>query len=72
MTMLLVIVSASAIYVAADSKRFPAEDTTQKIFEVSKDAVVMNGGFALIPGAGENGNDWDAAIEFGKIASQVP
>lgn len=34
MTMLLVIVSTSAIYLAADSKQFPSGLPTQKLFEV--------------------------------------
>jgi hypothetical protein len=72
MTMLYVVVAASAIYAAADAKRFPAEDTTQKIFIVGKDAAVMNGGFAFIPGVGPNGTGWDACEEFSKIAGSIP
>jgi hypothetical protein len=71
MTMLLVIASASGIYAAADSRRFPAGDTTQKIFTVGNDAVIMQGGFALIPGAGDNGNNWDAVVEFQKTAATI-
>jgi hypothetical protein len=71
MTMLLVIVSASGIYAAADSRRFPEGNTTQKIFAVGNDAVILQGGFALIPGAGENGSDWDSAAEFRKIAASI-
>jgi hypothetical protein len=72
MTMLYVVVTASAIYAAADGKRFPAEDTTQKIFMVGKDAAVMNGGFAFIPGVGPSGTGWDAREEFSRIASSIP
>jgi hypothetical protein len=72
MTMLYVVVTASAIYAAADGKRFPAEDTTQKIFMVGKDAAVMDGGIAFIPGVGSNGAGWDAREEFSKIAGSIP
>ncbi len=71
MTMLYVVVTTSAIYAAADGKRFPAEDTTQKIFLVGKDAAVMNSGFAFIPGVGSNAG-WDAREEFSKIAGSIP
>ena len=72
MTMLYVVVTASAMYAAADGKRFPAEDTTQKIFMVGKDAAVMNSGFAFIPGVGSNAAGWDAREEFSKIAGSIP
>ena len=72
MTMLLVIASASAIYAAADSKQFPSGNITEKIFAVGRDAVIMNAGFAFIPKAGENGNDWDARVEIGKLAASIP
>jgi hypothetical protein len=71
MTMLLVIASASGIYAAADSKQFPSGATTQKIFQVGNDALILQGGFALIPGGAENGEDWDARVEFRIIASSV-
>jgi hypothetical protein len=72
MTMLLVIVSASAIYVAADSKQFPSGSMTQKLFLVGKDAAVLQGGIAVIPGAGENGVAWESESEFRKIATLAP
>jgi hypothetical protein len=71
MTMLLVIASASGIYAAADGTQFPSGATTQKIFQVGNDALILQGGFALIPGGAENGEDWDARVEFRIIASSV-
>jgi hypothetical protein len=54
-TMLLVIVTPLAIYMAADSKQYPSGDNTEKIFLVGNDAIVMHSGIGLIPRAGESG-----------------
>jgi hypothetical protein len=43
-TMLLVIVTPLAIYMAADSKQYPSGDNTEKIFLVGNDAIVMHSG----------------------------
>jgi hypothetical protein len=63
MTMLLVIVSASATYVAADSKRYPSGGAVEKIFLVGKDASVMETGISSIRDAG-----WNVSVELGNIA----
>jgi hypothetical protein len=71
-TMLLVIVTPLAIYMAADSKQYPSGDNTEKIFLVGNDAIVMHSGIGLIPRAGESGQAWDAATEFRKSAESAP
>jgi hypothetical protein len=70
MTMLLVIVSASAIYVAADSKRYPTGEITQKIFLVGDNASVMESGFGFIPE--EIGGGWNVSVELENIARSIP
>src|SRR5689334_16441523 len=70
MTMVLVIVTPAAIYLAADSRQYPSGlDTVQKVFLVGKDAAIAHLGIGRIPRAG---SPWDATEEMTRISSSTP
>ncbi len=73
MTMLLVLVTAGAVFVAGDSRQFPThEDTRQKVQLAGRDAITAEAGIGVIPDGNPQGGPWDALAVLQDIAVSVP
>jgi hypothetical protein len=52
MTMLLILATAGAVFIAADSRQYPVTiDTLQKVMLVGKDGIVAQGGIRSFDGS---------------------
>lgn len=70
--MTLVLATASAVFVAGDSRQsVTLDDTIQKVFLVGNDALIAHAGVGVIPDAGPQGEPWDAAAELRTIAAET-
>ena len=73
MSMLVVVVTSSAVLMAADSREFPSRrDTTQKLFLIGNRAVLGHGGIGVIPFDNPRGGPWNAAVEAEDVSKRVP
>jgi hypothetical protein len=71
MTMLFIVLTGSAISIAADSKQFPSGSLTNKLAVVGSDAVIADTGLAFIPS--ENGDEgWNVRMELEELHSHPP
>jgi hypothetical protein len=73
MSMLVVGVTAYAVFIAADSRQYPSgKDTVQKVFLVGKRAILGHEGIGVIPFDSAQPGAWDASDEVERISKRVP
>ena len=73
MTMILVLATASAVFIASDSRLARTlDDTRQKVYLIGNDAIIGQTGVAVIPDGGPQGEPWDANAELSQIAVGIP
>jgi hypothetical protein len=72
MTMIFVLATAGAVFVAGDSRQFPTlADTRQKVYLVGEDALIAQAGIGVIPSVEPNRPAWDALAVLRDIAGKT-